>query len=338
MNRLVASSVALAMWAAAPAYAQQTIDLDLGGPATVTLPAPSAPVRLRIINRIPNKDYTVSVMTHVTPIDGLAPVTGGATLAGPSSCSQLLTEAEDLDGATAPKSEKEVKGAVESIRLRLASGGCSDSQSVQAIQLALARTMIEIPGVQTVGEGSELVLTVIRVEGTTTLTWRLTLQGGSRGKWLTTFGMAFAPNRDTQYFTRGIGATGGAPFVITKEEDMGGLKPIPSVFFSWMPRSRQDRDWAVGPGAGFGLEGGNRPAVFAGLSATYNWNIGVIAGLAMVPEKRLNGRYSDTTPPQSVSADIDAAALHVTTVSARAFFALTFRFGSNPFTAPTAQK
>ena len=132
------------------------------------------------------------------------------------------------------------------------------------------------------------------------------------------------PNKDEKYFTAGA----GDKFTITAESRRGGLKPLPAVFFTWLPRSGQDKNLVVGPTAGFGLEGGNRPAAFGRLGFTYNWNLGFVAGVGVVPERRLTGRY---TAGQVVAMDLSSDQLHSDVVEVRWMFAFTYRFGSNPF-------
>ncbi|MEO8681615.1 MAG: hypothetical protein ABI665_21390, partial [Vicinamibacterales bacterium] len=269
MSRLVVGTgVLIACAAASPALGQQAVDLDLAGSTSMTLPAPGTPVKLRVINRIPSLDYSVVVENRLIAIAALDPLEQGTKLAGSTACDAELSTAKKLS-TSPPKSEREVKTIADGVRANLEAGICSDSKTVQEINLALARTVLDIQGNFAVTEGHEVVLTISRKEGDKTLTWRLTVQGESRGKWLTTFGLAFVPDKDKKYFTKGTGATGGAPFAIMPEQELGGFKPMPSVFFTWIARSRQDKNWAVGPGAGFGLEGGSRPAVFAGLNVTY---------------------------------------------------------------------
>lgn len=320
----------LLVGAAALANAQQPVEFDLAGPTTQTRPTPASVVRLRVVNRMPGKDYKISIVDRVMDIDAFPPLGGAAAVAGGNTCDTLLAAAKKLSAADGPKNEADVAKSVSAIDASLAAGDCNTPSTQQQIQLELGKTMLDVPGTYPVSDGHELVLTVSRLEGDKTLTWTLTLQGASRGKWVTTYGMAFSPNKDEKYFAK---STGDKQFTITAQREPGGLKPMPAVFFTWLPRSRQDKDLVVGPTAGFGLEGGNRPAIFGGLTFTYNWNLGFVVGVGIVPETRLVGQY---TPGDMVTENLADDALHTTVVRARAAFAFTFRFGSNPFTAPSS--
>lgn len=325
--------LAIAVFAAAPAAAraQQTVEVDLAKSSAQTRPAPGPEIQFRIVNRLPGKDYKISVVDRIIEIDAFIAPTGTRT-AGGDKCSDLLLQAENLDVTPAkggPKDEADVATRVKAIDAALANGDCKDGAVVQSIGVAVAKTRLDVSGTFHVADGHELVLTASRQEGDKPLTWTMTVQGASRGKWITTYGLAFVPDKDEKYFT----AAAADKFTITAEARRGGLKPLPAVFFTWLPRSRQDADLVVGPTAGFGLEGGNRPAVFGGLSLTYNWNLGFVAGAGVVPERRLTGRYE---AGQIIATDLSSEALHTNVVEVRWLFAFTFRFGSNPFAQPPA--
>ena len=121
------------------------------------------------------------------------------------------------------------------------------------------------------------------------------------------------------------------------QTESDGLKTIPAVFFSWLPRSRQGSDWALSPSAGLGVKG-DRPAVFLGANLTYNWNLAVAAGAVLLQETRLNGKYTETQPPQTIAENLSDDQLHSKTFRVRWFAAVTFRFGSNPFGGGDGEK
>ena len=64
---------------------------------------------------------------------------------------------------------------------------------------------------------------------------------------------------------------------------------------------------------------------------TYNWNLAVAAGAVLLQEMRLNGKYANTEPPQTISENLGEDQLLSKTYRIRWFAAVTFRFGSNPF-------
>lgn len=333
-NRLGVLIVLLAAAHPTETRAQQTVDLDLALSNAQTLPASGADVRLRVVNRMPGKDYEIAVVDRVMETDAFVLNAQNRAVAG-SPCADLLKAAQTLQSsapAGGPKDEADVGRRVHQIDASLAAGDCADAAVVQSIQMEVSKSRLDVPGVYRVVAGHEVVLTVTRNDAGKTLTWTLIIQGASRGKWLITYGLAFVPDKDTLYFTK---AAGDKQFTITRQSDRDEVKPLPAVFFTWLPRSRQDRNFSCGPTAGFGLEGGSRPAAFLGLGVTFNWNLGLLMGGAIVPEKRLNGRY---TEGQLVTENLSDDALHQTVASARWMAALTFRFGSNPFVDSTPKK
>lgn len=316
------------------AWAQSPQVLDLGSGTTQTKSAPAGMFNLQILNRLPLEDYHVSVIDRIRPVDAL-PALEGAKAAGSSAdpCATLVTRAEALSITDkAPKTEVAMKKEVTDIRKKLKAQTCAAQE--EQINASLSATVIDLGDFE-VPEGHELIVNVARKDGDKDLSWSLTLQGPARGLWLTTYGMAFTSDRGQKFFTKANGTSGAGAYTITAESpaDRFDLKPMPSVFFTWLSRDQQDRSWAHGWTAGFGLEGGARPAIFAGYSGTFRWNLGVVVGVAAVPEIRLAGRYSSD---QKVAEDLAAEALHKTTVRPRWLAAVTYRFGSNPFKAPAA--
>jgi hypothetical protein len=229
-----------------------------------------------------------------------------------------------------PADEAAVGKLVGEINAARAAAGCSASDK-QLIDDLIETTTLIVDGTYQATAGHEVVLTVSRQAEKSTLSWSLTLQGKSRGAWLTTYGAAFAPDKSENFFAKAT--TDAAKFTITREAQSTGWKQMPALFFTWIPSSQQDRNWSAGPTAGIGLEGNNRPSIFLGGEVTYNWNLGFVAGLSMSPEKRLNGQY---TEGQTVGAAINSDGLHKTSIFPRFFFAVTLRFGSNPFKTPEA--
>jgi hypothetical protein len=61
---------------------------------------------------------------------------------------------------------------------------------------------------------------------------------------------------------------------------------------------------------------------------TYNWNINLTAGLAVIQESRLNGKYSVN---QEIADNLTPDQLQKTVFRPSWFVGATFRFWSNPF-------
>jgi hypothetical protein len=319
------AALLLALAVARPATAQVYV-LDLSRQAagsTLTLSgAVGSTATFQVINRRPNADYSYSVLDRIREI-GAFDVPSGAALQGPATtCEALVTKALGLNAA---ETEAAVGNEVRAIRQALEAGTCEgNATALDEIQKELDKTVLFVPQVYTVRAGRDLVLTVSRADGDSTLIWTLVVEGGERGRWLTTFGVMFAPHRDETFFAE---ATDDQKFAIKKEIRRDQLKTVPSVFFTWIPRSQQNRSWAHGPTAGLGVHDDNA-AVFVGYGTTYNWNLGLVGGVAAVREQRLQGRY---TEGQIVSENLGAEQLNRHTTHVRWFVGATFRFGSNPF-------
>jgi hypothetical protein len=314
-----------------PASGGELVELDLAKQSpgsTVTLSVGPTFRHLRVVNRKPLAAYEFEVLDEIKPIEPLdaTGVDGAPAALAPSGtpCSTLLTTAGSLETAT---NEDEVGRLITKLEADIAAKTCNDVGTLTTVRGLMSRTVFDLPAAYIVRPGHTVTFRVTRSEGDKKLVWKLILDGGSRGLWLTSFGATFVPDRDETYFTQ---PTEDGKFAIVPEERHTGLKSVPSVFFSWLPASRQGSSWAFGPTAGLGVKG-DRPAVFAGVTVTYNWNLGLVAGVAAVQETRLDGKYRDTTPPQVVAEPLQGDQLNQKVYRARWFVGVTFRFGLNPF-------
>lgn len=316
--------LATTLWAvpgASFAVAQSVIiDVELGQDPDAgqsALVANGASVQFRVVNRLPTIDYSLSVRREVIPIP---PLDGkGGVLAAGTDCPELIQEADDIKNLP---DEIAVKRVVAKLRAQL--GKCS-KESQAHIQARIDETLYVLPGTFLVSAGEQLIATISR-SSPSIRRWTVTVSAGERGRWLTTYGAGFVENGEERFYTR---ANAAGKFVVTPERiDENGLKPIPGMFFSWLPASRAIRNWSFSPSAGVGVKA-DRPAVFVGGSVMYNWNLGLVAGVAVSPESRLGGRYE---AGQELDETVAESALHRTSYRARPMLAVVFRFGANPFT------
>jgi hypothetical protein len=234
-----------------------------------------------------------------------------------AACDPIVTDAESLGKAT---SEPQVADTVRKVRAAVGTGTCKDAAKLAKVNEWLAKTVYLIPDRRVVREGVEIVLTVTRGENI----WTLVVSGGPRGLWLTTYGVSIVPSRDEPHFAKSVGDD---KFVITAETEIDDVRMIPSIFFSWLPRKRMLGDFAFGPTAGLGLTK-DKAAVFGGVGVTYNWNLAFIAGAAVSPHTRLNGRY---TAGQEVGEALSDDQVNRQAFRPTWLIALTFRFAGNPF-------
>lgn len=320
--------MAVVVLAARPAMADLLV-VDLGVDDTLTFPVAPGAVRVRIHNRLTGMNYNVTVRREAIPIDPL-PRVDLSRLAGGGDCGPVLSLVKDIEGAA---DEKKVAEITAKIRAEVGGAHCSPEE-VQAIEAGLARAESEV-GTFDLRAGEQLTIVVARGDGKKT--WTRVATAGARGRWEVSYGAAMFPDRDEVFFAR---AKGDSKYEVAQEEHRDGYKVAPAIFFTWLPASRQLRNWSWGPTAGLGVKS-DRPTVFAGWSVTYNWNLSLIVGAGLVSESRLNGRYK-ADPPQELTENLTADQLNQKVYQLRWMAAVVFRFGSNPFeggsTAATPEK
>ena len=279
---MVAMTVAAAV-SARPADLE--IDLANRTPGdSVTIPATSDKIaRIRIVNRIPLVPYTVTVKAEIAPIRALDAVTipTGIMAAGCAPLMRLADELRDKDKKWTEASVGQRTGEIRSQMDR-----CSDAEKAQLEgKLSVATEVVEGPF--EVARGTRMAVTVSRMNGQQQLTWTTILEGPSRGRWLTTYGVAAVEDSDERFFSK---AGADDKFTVTQETTPEGFKVIPSVYFMWLPGEREAKNFSHGPTAGFGIKN-DQPAFFVGYAVLYNWNVGLVAGAALVRETRLKGQY-----------------------------------------------
>jgi len=312
----------LLLAAAAPLRAGDlTVDLAQQKAGDVlTVPADAGRHRVRVVNARPGAQYEVTVVREIRSIDALTAPSGVATVAHSAPCSELDQRTAALLAATTEAAVPKLMADVKASLLL-----CHDPVLQQEANLALAKTVIDL-GEYELPPGAQITVTAVRDEGGKKLTWVKAFQTEERGRWLTLYGLSAVRNHDDRFF---LTPNDDKTFTIGAEESRKGYKAIPSVYFLWLPRKFQARDWSHGFTAGLGVKA-DEPALFAGYSLLYNWNVGLVAGASLSRELRLNGRYASG---QVVKETIADDALHTKVLQTRWTVALIFRFGTNPFAA-----
>jgi hypothetical protein len=325
MNRRLAGCLLIA--SLVPAAHAQELDIDLakrkaGEAVTVTSPGPTI-TRVRILNRIPRATYSVAIRSEVKPIPPL-PVIPMGGLAAATGCETPLKLATELSTDNVAWTEVLVAKRVAEVRAQLSD--CDDPVQREQVEQALQATVKVVEGPFPVPAGTQLVVTVSRAnDDGPPLIWVTTVEGPSRGRWLTTYGVSGVPDEDERFYSKATATAG--KFTVEQQSVPDGYKAVPSAYFMWLAGSRENRDWAHGPTAGFGIKD-DQPAFFVGYSVLYNWNVGLVVGGSLIRETRLNGKYS---VGQEVSENLSEDALHVKTFRPRLTVGLVFRFGSSPF-------
>jgi hypothetical protein len=326
---LVAGGVLLAMCGSA--LAQPTLDLTLTSSLSQTVDPGSYTVTVE--NRLPQARYAIVIVRERIPIQAIS-LEGVGRLGSlerllpersPTACDQLVAAVKALNDAS---TESQVPGRRAAVEAVLAQQTCSDAAALSDAKLATAATRQVLPAV-TLREGQRVTVTVTRTPAqAAAVTWTLTLSTEPRGEWLTSFGVSFAADGDERFNTE---AAGDGRFQIRREADHWSLKPVPSVFFSWLSSKQRDGNWAFSPTAGFGLDSSSL-TVMGGMSVIYNSNLSFIVGGAITSQRVLHGRYQ---PDQFVDENLSQDQLHRTVYRPAAIFSLALRFSRNPFARDT---
>jgi hypothetical protein len=330
--------VATLIFATGRAEAQDyAVDLAThpGGELTITI-APNA-FSVVVLHRLPGRTYTVTALTETIPIPVLTLPTGvkiPIAAAGDIPCMDLEAKIKALGE---PKDEQDVARLADGIGSLLQSTQCSGPSRDNAAALLATYSAAMPVGTFTVSRGQQLRIVVQRLkeaDKTVEKTWTTILSTGSRGQWLTTYGVTFVPLRDELFFAK-AGATQGQYVITAQRADaQSGIKFLPSVLFSWLPATTRFADWAFSPTAGFGATSDAFSAL-VGYTATYNSNLGFSAGVAVAQQRRLLGQYSEN---QIVTENLTEDQLHHRVLKPAFFVSLTFRFGENPFGSPSDGK
>jgi len=323
MKRL--SFLAALTFLCASASAQETEILDLaalvpGSEIEQTVP-PGAVLRVKAINRVPQHAYTLRADVETIPMVELN-FSIPRSPAAAATCGDVI--AGLLSGLGTANTEPEVALLVETARGQGVTL-CSDEERQTLNQHIEEKTTHTFRAV-VLSMGERLVVQVSRIEGEQTLVWKTTYTTGPRGRWLTTYGVGFLPDEDEEFFAESLG---NGQFEIRQKEPPGGLDFVPAIFFTWLPRKWENRSWAFSPVGGLGFDVSS-PVVFLGGAAMFNQNLSLLAGGVFHQQKRLDGQYQTG---QIVGEALTPDQLAVEPYHINFFFAVAFRFGSNPFSS-----
>jgi hypothetical protein len=324
---------ALLIAVAVPAAAQDfVVDLgqhDPGKTDQIAVPAGTTGA-VRITSRLPARQYTVTTRIRVIPVAPLVKPGSGAEALGTDLCVQADTAKLVERALGALQSEKDIDPKIEQFR-KDAAACPTDPGGVLAIVNAQVRrlTTQELRQV-TIRAGEELEVRVLRDDNQL---WTVVFSGGPRGTWHTLYGFMFTPNFDKAYFS----VPEGSQFRITEQfTSKADLNFIPSVFWSWMPASRENKTLNSSWTAGLGFDQA-KPAVFGGGSFSVNHNIALVLGVVAQRQKRLNTNYDPKKLPL-VPASLTPEQLSREAFRANVFLGIAFRFGTSPFGEPKKEE
>ena len=303
------------------------IDLARGFEQTIRVDAGTYEIQLT--NAVPGRKYVMQVGPS-QPMEVPAMKMPAAQIAAaPSGPETPRTVCETLAAAVLAlatvEQEATVGQRVEELRLALAIVPANEcrAQRTNATDTVNASRPTLRPSVA-VSADAVRQLTIANALGST---WLVGLNSAGRGVWQTTYGFAFNPNHDEEFFSE---ATGDKEFTIRrKDRDKDSLTFLPSVFFNWLSSAQAFGDIQHGPTLGIGLTtGGGRLGGLLGYSVRFNQNIGLTAGISIYPHRRLDAKYSEN---QVLKEALDSDKLNKDSVRGNFFVAFTVRLGASPF-------
>ena len=306
------------------------IVIDLAGPVSQVIKVDAGAYQLTLMNAVPGRSYWL----HIGPTVALEiPVLSAESMKHPSAEAVLENPDCRLSAAVnaliASATELEVRKNVESLRIQVTAADPEKCrEDLKRATRVMALTSIELPNAPIIMTGDAIRrLSISSRDGGH---WDVELNTMGRGTWQTTYGFAFNPNNDEDYFSE---AGNDGEFTIRKQErDSGSLTFLPAVFFTWLPSSQGLRNFQHGPTIGLGVtagDAGGRFGVLAGYTVRFNQNIGLVGGVSVYQHRRLDAQYSEN---QVISENLTPGQLNRDSLRPNMFLALTVRLGSTPFT------
>jgi hypothetical protein len=295
----------------------QELTLNLAGGTTQAIEVETGDYRIVLTNFLPHATYIISIGPAVPTL--LPPLTREAVAAEPAECgalTKLKSQAADQP------SEEAMATLITQLTPELAKCDALAKEEFRQATRRVDEQTFDMP------QGTTRTVLIKRVQVNEKVgerTFTVTLKAPDRGRWITTYGVGLTPDRSDRFFLKPAGEN---QFAVTAQQNhKDQLNYIPAVFFTWLSREQQMKSVSRGWTAGLGFES-ERPAIFAGYHWGWNQNLGLMAGIAVHQQKRLNGRYTVT---DIVTDTLTDEQLHENIPAPNAVIALTVRFGSNPF-------
>lgn len=312
-------------------FADQSISFDMGESGTQSQPVNEGPVTLQVINRLSAEKYFLEeIRIENTSIEGLTPI---GKISNP-----LAPDGTEIPEAEAKNLCQPLNDIVAKIQSAKTEQDLSKYRNEwNAKKIALIKANIRCPAEISQGEdllnksikkyppyilkkGQRLVLTIKRKSGDDKeVTWTFIAATQPRGQWVGSWGVAFVPNKDRDYYARSDGA--GA-FTVTEKQDNDSVNLIPAVFYTWLPKTEETDDWVFSPVGGLGLDKSNLTLLF-GINGTYNRNLSLSLGAITHQQRRLKGEF---TPGQTINEALTSDALTELAYKVNWFVSMGLRF------------
>lgn len=320
-----------------PIVGQEIIQIDLSNgmdKETSQTVKSGVPFQIIIKNKLLNSNYSISVQKKFELLEQLA--------LNEKKNDQEVTTTENFpkclikevtDSLYELDSEKEISKNVNQLQALLAQNkeakdsACSKLDVANA-WFAISQTKQEL-AVQTLKKGEYLEVTISRKskdEKEKLVVWKSVYSTQKKGKWLTTYGFTFIPEsikKSEPFFAKQMDST----FVVSQLNRRSRLNFAPSIFFTWFPYKRADKDFAFTLTGGLGYDF-EAPTVFLGGSLLYNQNIGISFGLTAHQQEFLHGRYEEG---DVLTESLGEEQLNEKLYGINPFISIVFRLGASPF-------
>jgi hypothetical protein len=299
-----------------------------------------------VVNLVPGKAYDISFGVSTRALPPLSAPVGGTGQAGTTIAEVARTTRTAANPCTntiaalnaLPQQPTELATAkqiaiIEATGLDEINRGTCTSEQLANFEAAIRGLTRRVFVIGNVATNQDLVIRVTRSgdQPSSTLTWQVTYAGQDDGDWRLLYGFLFVANAWPyySYFT----AQDGDQFQIQRRRSRAFLTPIPSVQYVFhRDANAENHWWYLGgtPVAGLGFDL-TKWAAHVGWIWTYHENIGLSAGVVLSQVRDLNDKYKldDLVP-----AALDSDQLTQDTFRVNPFVAVSFRFGSTPFSPP----
>lgn len=320
------------------------VDLSEHEGETISINVPSNEIlSFEIINKLPNEEYEYSIEVNNLEMAPFSTDIFTSSIADQTAlsgeCDNLESQLDQLiaetDEAKIPEILSQILIELEQIKKELvkseptAPDKCTSSHFSKANEL-IQKTKELLKYSPVLKANQELKITIRNSAGTKEWTRKYKTQ--RKGKWITTYGFTFITgwfNKPNKYFSEEYSnedesITG---YMIDKEYQRKKLEFVPTIFFTWVPTKKLNKDLSINvtAGLGFDLEA---PTAFLGGSFLWNQNISLTAGIAAHKQDFLDGKYEEG---QIILESLDEGQLHESLYTFNPFISLTFRFDKNIF-------
>ena len=294
--------------------------------------SPNSPINIQISNLLLNGTYSMEINKQVIPIPTFTNPLDSMSekfVEIPIYCDSLIRSTKKLFEA---KDEGELASEIRSIKSYIKENNEAAQNATCWVMLkdsvnSLLNKTQQSYGPYTLVRGEELEVKITRGTGENKQEWTYVYSAGSRGEWQISYGFTFITqvwNPEEIFYTAEDASSG---YILKKEAQRSNLIYSPSLFFTWMPATRMNKNTSYGVSGGLGYDF-SKPTLFLGPTLSYNQNIKFHAGVVAHQQKVLNGQYVEG---QTLSQILNETQLHKEAYRMNLYFSVSFRFDQNPF-------